>query len=188
MPRETQHRARVGNWRLDSVGRLVEKYRGNAALNACWDAAITAGIPAEECPPEGATNPRASVPSDSLFSEFILRAFEAAYDKPNANDPFPSAGFKANLRAIAEALETACRLAAEGFGVSEFPVGLIPLHWLKDAAELAYYRAEPGKPNPLAEMDREMRAEVNQYPYLSVLWSAWYPVYLETRPEILGWN
>jgi hypothetical protein len=145
-------------------------------------------FPLRNAPPEGATNPRASVPSDSLFSEFILRAFEAAYDKPNANDPFPSAGFKANLRAIAEALETACRLAAEGFGVSEFPVGLIPLHWLKDAAELAYYRAEPGKPNPLAEMDREMRAEVNQYPYLSVLWSAWYPVYLETRPEILGWN
>jgi hypothetical protein len=119
-----------------------------------------------------------------LFSEFVLRAFEAAYDKPNENDPYPRPGFKASLRGIAGNLETACRMAVEGFGVAELSPDLIPLGWLRDAAEFAYYRAEPGRPNPLAEMDQEMRAESNRYPYLSASWCAWFPVFTEQQSEI----
>lgn len=187
MARDAAHRARIGNWRLDSVGRLVEKYRGSAALNKCWEAALSAGIPPEECNPEGATNPRAAVPSDGLFSEFVLRAFEAAYDTSNENDPYPRAGFKPKLRDIAENLEMACRIAVEGFKVAEILSELIPLEWLRFRAELAWYASEPGSKNPLAEIDREMRQEANRYPYVSVLWCAWFPVYVENRPEISGW-
>jgi hypothetical protein len=153
---------------------LVEKYRSNETLVKCWDAALSAGIPPEECAPEGATNPRAKVPDDGLFSEFILRAFEAGFDIPNDNDPFPRAGFKPQLRVIAKNLETACRIAAEGYKVDEFSRDLVPLKWLRDAAEFAYYRSAPGVKNPLAELDKELRAEGNRYPYLSALWQAWF--------------
>jgi hypothetical protein len=77
------------------------------------------------------------------------------------------------MRLIAHNLEIACRLAAEGYSVSAFTPELIPLRWLRGAAEFAYYCSVPGAKNALAEMDREMLAEGNRYPYLSVLWDAW---------------
>jgi len=108
-----------------------------------------------------------------LFSEFILRAFEAAYDKPNANDPFPGNGFRANLRAIAENLETACRIAVEGFKVAELSAELIPLDWLATAAEFHWYQLAPGVADPRLAITKDLQAENGPYPYLGALWQAW---------------
>jgi hypothetical protein len=176
------------NHRLDAAGRLLIKYKDNQALRACWDAALTAGVDPEDCRPEGATDPRIRVPQDSIWSELILRAFEAAYGKPSANDPFPALGFKANLRVIAFNLDLAAKLLTEAYHAESVTPVLIPLEWLKLRAELGWLRSGPGSPNPLAEIDREMRAEGNRYPYLSVLWCAWYPEFISAPVVDLGWS
>jgi hypothetical protein len=176
------------NHRLDGAGRLISKYKDNEMLRACWDAALMAGIPEDDCRPEGSNDPRLRVPQDSIWSEFILRAFEAYRDKPNSNDAYPRAGFKIDLRGIAFNLDLAAKLLAEFYGIEATPT-LIPLGWLRFGAELAWWRSEPGSPNALAEMDREFRRPVNRYPWLSALWCAQFePFILKEDPyDPLRW-
>lgn len=190
MPALPAYKANATNWRLDSVGRLIDKYKSNPALLKCWEALLAAGIPAEMVNPAGASDPRPKEPADSFVSEFILRAYESANDRGgHGNDPFPRIGFKADLRAIAYNLDRAAELLIAGpWGLEAITPDMLPVDWLHFGAELARMRAEPGSANVLAELDREMRAEANRYSYLCVLWCAWYPVYADTQPDILGWD
>jgi hypothetical protein len=165
------HRERIGNWRLDSVGRLVQRYATNDRLNKCWQAAFDAGIPEEERQPWGASNPLADVPTDGLFSEHVLRAFEAY--RGRGADEYPESGFRSDLKGIARNLETACRIAVEGFGVQSVTQALIPLDWLATAAEFTWYRSAPGVADPRLAISKDLQPENGPYPYLGVLWLAW---------------
>jgi hypothetical protein len=165
------HRDRIGNWRMDSVGRLIQRYATNDKLNKCWQAAFDAGIPEEERQPWGASNPLADTPTDGLFSEHILRAFEAY--RGRGAEEYPESGFKADLKAIAKNLETACRIAVEGYGVSGVSADLIPLDWLASAAQFQWYRSAPGVSDPRIAITRDFEAEDGPYPYLGALWEAW---------------
>jgi hypothetical protein len=147
------------------------RYRDNDRLNQCWQAAFDAGIPEDERQHWGASNPLADVPSDGLFSEHILRAFESY--RGRGAEKFPERGFKADLKAIARNLETACRIAVEGYGVSSLSIELIPLDWLASAAEFQWYRSAPGVSDPREAITKDFLAEGNPYPYLSTLWDAW---------------
>jgi hypothetical protein len=159
------------NWRLDNANRLLGRYRDNERLNKCWQAAAEAGIDAEECQPWGATNPIAATPTDGLFSEHILRAFEAY--RGRGSDEFPEGDFKPDLKTIARNLETAARIAVEGYGVSSISNALIPLDWLAAAAEFTWYRSAPGVSDPRLAITKDFRAEGGPYPYLGALWDAW---------------
>jgi hypothetical protein len=116
-------------------------------------------------------NPLADVPTDGLFSEHILRAFEAY--RGRGAEAFPERGFKADLKAIARNLETACRIAVEGYGVRSVTQALIPLDWLAAAAEFQWYRSAPGVLDPRIAITKDFRAEGGPYPYLGALWDAW---------------
>jgi hypothetical protein len=159
------------NWRIDNANRLLGRYRENDRLAKCWQAAFDAGIPEEERQPWGATNPLADTPTDGLFSEHILRAFEAY--RGRGSEKFPEHGFRPDLKAIARNLETAARIAVEGYGVSSISNALIPLDWLAAAAEFTWYRSAPGVSDPRAAITKDFLAEGNPYPYLSALWDAW---------------
>lgn len=159
------------NWRIDNANRLLGRYRENERLSKCWQAAFDAGIPEDERQPWGSTNPLADIPSDGLFSEHVLRAFEAY--RGRGAEEFPEAGFKADLKAIARNLETAARIAVEGYGVSSISADLIPLDWLASAAEFSWYRSAPGVPDPRIAITRDLTAENGPYPYLGTLWDAW---------------
>lgn len=159
------------NWRIDNAGRLMGRYATNDQLNKCWQAAFDAGIPEDERQPWGATNPLADTPTDGLFSEHILRAFEAY--RGRGSDEFPEAGFRYDLKAIARNLETAARIAVEGYGVASVSADLIPLDWLATAAEFTWYRSAPGVSDPRLAITRDFLAEGNPYPCLSALWEAW---------------
>lgn len=159
------------NWRIDNANRLLGRYRENERLAKCWQAAFDADIPEDERQPWGASNPLADVPTDGLFSEHILRAFEAY--RGRGADEFPEPGFKADLKAIARNLETACRIAIEGYGVQSVTEALIPLDWLATAAEFQWYESAAGVSDPRLAITKDLQAENGPYPYLGALWVAW---------------
>ena len=106
------------------------------------------------------------------MSEHILRAFEAYRGEGDAY--FPAPGFKADLRAIASNLDMAARLLTEYYGLTQLTDEMIPLKWLKTAAEFTWYMStDPNAPNPLVEVTKEFAGDL-RYAVIPTLWAAWF--------------
>lgn len=184
----TDHDKRIANHRLDSVGRLYQRYATHKDLLSCWSACVKAGVPADAVNPAGASDQRIPSPEDSYVSEHVLRAFEAY--RGEGPDEFPPLGFKADLRAIADNLDMTARLLVEYYGLAELTEEQIPLKWLKTAAEFAWYRAEDPRDNPLVKITREFAGD-SRYEIIPALWAAWYApgiAPLERLPQIGSWD
>lgn len=149
------YKAKETNWRVDSLGRLLERYNTDSELRSVWAAAKYAGVPEEHRDPKGC--PGDDLPESAWLSEHILRAFEAGFGR---GSDFPGAGFKPDLRGIAYNLDFAGKVLAEIFGITP-TVDLIPIGWLSFRAGLA------GK-----TLAVQRTIEVgNGYPYLTALWA-----------------
>jgi hypothetical protein len=154
MPGTPAYRAKEINWRVDSLGRLLERYNTDSELKSIWAAAKHAGIPEEHRDPKGC--PGDELPESAWFSEHVLRAFEAAFGR---GGDYPKAGFRADLREVAYNLDFAAKVLVEIFSIQP-TASLIPIEWLRFRAQLKG-SSEAVQKTVLAGVE---------YPYLKDLW------------------
>jgi hypothetical protein len=150
------YRAKETNWRVDSLGRLLERYLTDRELNGVWAAAKRASVPEEHRNPKGSPGDGSDLPESSWFSEFILRAFEAAF---GPGGDYPKVGFVPDLRDLAYNLDFAAKVLVELFSIQP-TVDLIPVGWLRLRAQLK---------GSFEAVQRTVEAGV-EYPYLTGLW------------------